>query len=173
MVHDLDRVSTHEGRGKLDPPSPAPPAPGGLPQPQRDSVVQAVTAAVERYFAQRGAAPGGPLASAPPSRLAAPGVVAGAVDRYLEQRASRPSAPACGCGLKPPATAAAAFPAPAAPAPVAPPAPPVVIVDFVCESDVRAAMAQGKKIFIGPRTIVTPSARELAAAGEILVRAQR
>ena len=48
-----------------------------------------------------------------------------------------------------------------------------MIVDFVCESDVRAALARGKKIFIGPRTIVTPSARELADPGEILVRAQR
>jgi len=38
---------------------------------------------------------------------------------------------------------------------------------------IEIALAHGKKIFIGPRTIVTPSARELAAPGEILVRAQR
>jgi hypothetical protein len=42
-------------------------------------------------------------------------------------------------------------------------------VDFVCEADVRAAMAQGHKVFIHAKTIVTPSARDLAAPGDILV----
>jgi hypothetical protein len=56
---------------------------------------------------------------------------------------------------------------------VEPPAPAVTISDFVCESDVRAAITQGKKIYIGPKTIVTPSARELAGRDEILVQAQR
>jgi acetaldehyde dehydrogenase (acetylating) len=52
-------------------------------------------------------------------------------------------------------------------APVAPPAP--AIVDFVCEDDVRRAIAQSKKIFIGPKTIVTPSARDLAGPHDILI----
>ncbi len=173
MAYGLDPVSPQLVRDKLDHPGAAMPVPGGSPQPRLDPVVQAVTAAVERYLAQRGAAPGASPAPAPPSRPAVQDVVAGVVDRYLEQRASRQSPPACGCGLKPPAADAAAPASPAAPAKVQPPAPPVAIVDFVCESDVRAALAQGKKIFIGPRTIVTPSARELAAPGEILVRAQR
>lgn len=172
MSYNPNPGSLPADRGKLDRLPAAGHAPGGLDQHAADSIVQAVTAAVERYLAQR-AAPGGSPASAPPSRPAVHDVVAGAVDKYLEQRTPRPSAPACGCGLPPRATAAAAPSAPAAPAKVEPPAPPVVIVDFVCESDVRAAMAQGKKIFIGPRTIVTPSARELAAPTEILVRAQR
>jgi hypothetical protein len=171
MAYNLNPESLPAVRGKLDPPSAAGPAPSNLDRQATDSVVQAVTAAVESYLAQRGANPGGWPAAAPPSRPAVHDVVAGAVERYLEQRAPRPSAPVCGCGLQPPATAAP--PSPAAPAKVEPPAPPVVIVDFVCESDVRAALAHGKKIFIGPRTIVTPSARELAAPGEILVRAQR
>jgi hypothetical protein len=46
-------------------------------------------------------------------------------------------------------------------------------VDFVCESDVREAARQGKKIYIGPKTIVTPAAREAAAPGDILVMAKR
>jgi hypothetical protein len=46
-------------------------------------------------------------------------------------------------------------------------------VDFVCEADVRDAIRQNRKIYIGPRTIVTPSARDLAAANDILVLAQR
>ena len=53
------------------------------------------------------------------------------------------------------------------------PAPQITIVDFVCEADVRTAIAQNKKIYIGPKTIVTPSARELAGRDEILVMAQR
>jgi hypothetical protein len=53
------------------------------------------------------------------------------------------------------------------------PAPKIEIVDFVCEADVRTAITQNKKIYIGPRTIVTPAARELAGPGEVLVLAQR
>jgi hypothetical protein len=60
-----------------------------------------------------------------------------------------------------------------APAANTPAEPPVKIVDFVCEDDVRDAMKQSKKIYIGPKTIVTPSARELAGRFDILVLAQR
>jgi hypothetical protein len=34
-------------------------------------------------------------------------------------------------------------------------------------------MAESRKIYIGPKTIVTPAARDLAARGDILVLAQR
>jgi acetaldehyde dehydrogenase (acetylating) len=47
--------------------------------------------------------------------------------------------------------------------------PPPATVDFVCEDDVRKAIAQSKKIFIGPKTIVTPSARDLARPHDILI----
>lgn len=45
-------------------------------------------------------------------------------------------------------------------------------VDFVCEADVRAALKERRKIMIGPKTIVTPSARDLAGRSDILVPAQ-
>jgi hypothetical protein len=45
-------------------------------------------------------------------------------------------------------------------------------VDFVCEDDVRAAIRDQRKIYIGPKTIVTPSARDLAGPSDILVFAQ-
>jgi hypothetical protein len=45
-------------------------------------------------------------------------------------------------------------------------------VDFVCEADVRQAVKEGRKIYIGPKTIVTPSARDAAAASDILVLAK-
>ena len=42
-------------------------------------------------------------------------------------------------------------------------------MDFVCEADVRQAMKENRKIYIGARTIVTPSARDLAVPSDILV----
>ncbi len=45
----------------------------------------------------------------------------------------------------------------------------VEIAEFVCEDDVRRAIAQSKKIFIGLKTIVTPSARDLALRSDTLV----
>jgi hypothetical protein len=38
-------------------------------------------------------------------------------------------------------------------------------VPFVCEDDVRAAAKAGQRIVLGPKTIVTPAARD---AGEAL-----
>jgi len=45
-------------------------------------------------------------------------------------------------------------------------------VDFVCEQDVRAAIREKRKIYIGLKTIVTPSARDLASPSDILVLAK-
>ena len=42
-------------------------------------------------------------------------------------------------------------------------------MEFVCEADVRQAIQENRKIYIGPKTIVTPSARDLANRGDILV----
>ena len=60
------------------------------------------------------------------------------------------------------------------PAEVAPeePKPAPKPVEFVCEADVRDAIRENRKIFIGPKTIVTPSARDLAGASDILVMAR-
>jgi acetaldehyde dehydrogenase (acetylating) len=57
----------------------------------------------------------------------------------------------------------------AAPAASTGPAPDSKIVDFVCEEDVRQAIRLNRKILIGERTIVTPSARDLANAHRIFV----
>jgi len=91
--------------------------------------------------------------------------------RALSRTKSAPAVRArCGCGLKSP-------PRPHSLRPRLPPkwSPRSARRDcrFRLRKRCRAALAHGKKIFIGPRTIVTPSARELAAPGEILVRAQR
>jgi acetaldehyde dehydrogenase (acetylating) len=42
-------------------------------------------------------------------------------------------------------------------------------VEFVCEDDVRTALAQGRKIFVSDRTIVTPSARDLGESQHVFV----
>jgi hypothetical protein len=65
------------------------------------------------------------------------------------------------------AVAACSAPEPAASAPAAQP-----VVDFVCEADVRAAIKDDRKILIGPRTIVTPAARDVPGASETLVMTQ-
>ncbi len=83
-------------------------------------------------------------------------------------------------------SAAAAVSAPAVSAPVAPPLasfqqlePSKVKVEkkesrpvgFVCEDDVRAAILSNAKITIGKKTIITPSARDLAEASDVFVTA--
>jgi acetaldehyde dehydrogenase (acetylating) len=94
------------------------------------------------------------------------------VDQFLGHRSSSAPAPR---------------PAPvAAPAPVAPPLssytqlePPKPKaekrepkpVGFVCEEDVRAAVLGNSKIVVGKKTIITPSARELAEANDVFVLA--
>lgn len=138
-------------------------------------------AAVEKYLNSRGVSLTALALSAPaPAASAAPAVrpvVESVVDRFLSQRVSaKPAAaPPCACAL-PSKAAAPPEPAPA-PKPQAPepaiPAPKIEIVDFVCEADVRQAIAQNRKIFIGPKTIVTPAARDAAGMDEILVMAQR
>lgn len=45
-------------------------------------------------------------------------------------------------------------------------------VDFVSEDDVRVALKRGEKIPIGPRTIITPSARDLGEPNEVFAKAQ-
>lgn len=65
------------------------------------------------------------------------------------------------------------IPAEVAPEPPKVAAAEVAIVDFVCESDVRDALRDSRKIYIGARSIVTPAARDLADRHGILVQAQR
>jgi hypothetical protein len=62
-------------------------------------------------------------------------------------------APSCDIRTAPPA------------AETAPPKP----VDFVCEADVVAARKENRSIPIGPRTIITPAARDVPGASDILV----
>ena len=97
--------------------------------------------------------------------------VASAVGRYLEKRGVPQTPPVISSvvdrflAAKRGGPAASLEPAPA----TAPTSEALPIADFVCEEDVRKAVAQSKKIYIGPRTIVTPSARDLALRSDTLV----
>jgi acetaldehyde dehydrogenase (acetylating) len=100
-----------------------------------------VVAAVERYLAKRGVE-------------AAPQMTSSVVDRFLAaKRTPGRGTPADvrQTTSEPPALAS------------------LEISDFVCEEDVRRAIAQSKKIYIGPGSIVTPSARDLALRDDTLV----
>ena len=157
--------------------SPAPRAvPGGIGR-------QAVTAAVEKYLAQRGIAVGSAPAPAAQGK-SAERAASEVVDRFLAAKCGSAPPAACPTGscpylapAAPPAKHAAPVakqPAPPAPdASMAPPAPEVTIVDFVCENDVRAAVRRSRKIYIGPKTIVTPAARDLGEQLGVLVMAKR
>lgn len=154
----------------------------------------ALVAAVEKYLAAHGVAVTGASVAEAVSKVMAPVVTAApkpahapvrptvesVVDRFLATRKAAASAaePPCSCSDSPKAASPAVVAAPPAPLPeparpAGVPAPEVAIVDFVCESDVREAMTRNKKIYIGPKTIVTPSARELAGRDEVIVLAQR
>jgi hypothetical protein len=56
------------------------------------------------------------------------------------------------------------------------PAPPakitIEIQGFVSENDVRRAMTRSEKIFIGRKTILTPSARDLGLEHEVFVETE-
>lgn len=46
---------------------------------------------------------------------------------------------------------------------------PATPADFLCEDDVRRAAREGRQLLVGPRTIVTPAARDLGVATDTLV----
>jgi acetaldehyde dehydrogenase (acetylating) len=105
--------------------------------------------------------PGG---GAPPPRLpqapgnkVGPGISAAAlaerIDRFLSAR-----------GIAPGATDSTPGPS-ATPAPEPTPQ----AASFVCEDDVREAIRAGRKVLVGQRTIITPSARDLGDASGALV----
>jgi hypothetical protein len=110
---------------------------------------------VERVLAERGLAPG---SGAPP----ASGIAAEIAGRVFQSGSATPALTTPG-GAAP--AAQRAVPEPAA-------APAVKIVPFVSEADVQIAVKRGEKIFIGPKTIVTPSARDLGNAHEVFVEAR-
>jgi hypothetical protein len=144
---------------------------------------QTIARIVERVFTERGIARGS--ASKPQAAPAPEAMPHRPAENFAQ---AMPAAAAAGAPksmeFKPPPQAAEpqklapAIPAPSpqAQAPLAAPPkpsqPPIQIAEFVSESDVRTAIGRGEKIYLGPKTIVTPSARDLADANEVFVVAE-
>ena len=42
-------------------------------------------------------------------------------------------------------------------------------MSFVCEDDVRQALRKGEKIYVTPKSIITPAARDLGTDKDVLV----
>src|SRR3989454_3507850 len=107
--------------------------------------------------------------TAPPAQPD-PAEISRIVARFLSAQAKTPGASQASGSGSPSGTAGAASGTPsprsAGPTPQAAAPPPV---DFVSEEDVRAAIKKGEKIYVGPRTIITPSARDLGEPREIFV----
>ena len=95
-----------------------------------------------------------------------PTVVA-AVERYLAKRGVETAPPVISSVVDRFLASKRTPGAPSLPAP--PDALPIQIADFVCEDDVRKAIGQSKKIYVGPKSIITPSARDLALRSDTLV----
>jgi len=137
--------------------SPAPPA---AAFPDRETIAKSVEHVMQHLGIARGAAaaatPGSPGEAASP-----PQATAEIVDQFFKARVAAPAAPSA-----PPATT------PASQLSHAPAAPPVKVSPFVSETDVRNAVTRGEKIFIGPKTILTPSARDLGLAHEVFVETE-
>lgn len=98
--------------------------------------------------------------------------IAAIVDRFLANRQPEPAP----LPPPPPPVRAEAPPAPpgngGAPKPVANAASNGrQAADFVSEDDVRRAIQKGEKIYIGPKTIITPSARDIGDPAEVFAKA--
>ena len=124
-------------------------------------------------------------ATRPGARRLDPGLLARRIDTFLAQRGVSATSPPAGAAPTAPdgrarADAPAADPAPAVPSHPPPaaaasvePAEPVEAreaVDFVCEDDVRQAVEAGRRIPVNDRTIITPSAHDLAERHRIFVQ---
>lgn len=129
-------------------------------------------------------APVSPAAATPRSSVIDRAEIARIVDRFLTSHGKVPGAPpaapsaasSCGCAVAAQTPAPAQAPEGASPAvesgnpptPSSASAPPKPKpVEFVCEDDVRRALTKGEKILVGPRTIITPAARDLGDSREI------
>jgi acetaldehyde dehydrogenase (acetylating) len=131
---------------------------------------QMIARIVERVFQERGiariapqdrgSASGNPAAGAAEDRGAPAAVAAGNAGTAVRGTSPLMAAPQAG-----PSAEAGGLSAAAAASATAD----IRVAEFVCESDVRQAISHDEKIFIGPKTIVTPAARDLANEHGVLV----
>jgi acetaldehyde dehydrogenase (acetylating) len=132
-------------------PAPVPVASGTVARPMASVIDRAeIARIVDRFLTAHGKSAPAP----PPANKAA-----GSCNVPSSQPDSKPAP-------SPTTSPASSAPASALPSNPARPKP----VDFVCEDDVRRALTKGQKIPVGPRTIITPAARDLGEGREVFVR---
>jgi len=118
-----------------------------------------IASVVARTMAQIGIPRGAAIAAGPGTAPGAPSpseIAAQIVGRLFATSSkpaeAKPAEPPCACEDSEPAAAKAE-----------PPAPEITVAPFVSEAEVRMAIRKGEKIFVGPKSIVTPAARDLAS----------
>ena len=156
------KTVTASGGGAAAMPSQATNVASAVPMPDRQTIARIV----EQVFAARGIPRGGAAVAVAPG-------VASASPSSSPQSSAPPIAATTGAARKvePPASSASATAKPAQ-APSSAIQPPIQAVEFVSENDVRSALLRQEKIYVGPRSIVTPSARDLGDSHDIFVRTE-
>jgi acetaldehyde dehydrogenase (acetylating) len=134
-------------------PSPAPaiaPSPaqaaGSASAPDRATVAQAVEHVMTHLGIPRGAAATGSLKGETARTASAHDSTALPSEKSAPPNASAPAKSAASAKSSEPA-----------------------VLQFVSEGDVRRAVTRGEKLLIGPKTILTPSARDVAGSEDVLV----
>ncbi len=143
----------------------------GVPAPPDRATIAQV---VERVMAAHGIArgSGAPKTGSGAKELPSPSEVAAEIAGRVFGSPGRPKAEvAANPFMSSSTTTGAEVTAPPAPPSMSesPRKPAVQISAFVSENDVRRAMTRSEKIFIGPKTILTPSARDLGMEHEVFV----
>jgi acetaldehyde dehydrogenase (acetylating) len=95
--------------------------------------------------------------------------IAAIVDRFLANR--QPEATASPLPSPPPQAAPPPSRQVQATAPMSSSSNGRKAADFVSEDDVKRAIQKGEKIYVGPKTIITPSARDIGEPAEIFAKA--
>ena len=150
----------------------APEGPPALATPEsmdRTAIARAVEHVLEAQGIARGSGVSTPAQKPPPAAkpLLSPSEVAAEI-------AGRFFGASIGPSTNAPAKAVAGAPAPSpnTPKTEATAKPAVQISVFVSENDVRRAMTRSEKIFISPKTILTPSARDLGLEHAVFVETE-
>ena len=153
------------------------PAQEGQPRvsvlPDRAAIVQVVERVMAAHGIARGS--GAPKAAPAAKELPSPSAVAAEIaDRVFGSPGKPQPEPAANSSTLSPIKPKAEAPIPPAvpPKSESPSKPAVEISPFVSENDVRRAMTRSEKIFIGPKTILTPSARDLGLEHEVFVETE-
>jgi acetaldehyde dehydrogenase (acetylating) len=146
---------------------------GGSVLPDRATIAHVVEQVMASHGIARGS--GAPKTLPATKELPSPSAVAAEIAGRLFGSSGRPkpdvaanfsSASSKSANVEPPTASA---PPPKSEAPLKPA---VEISPFVSENDVRRAMTRSEKIFIGPKTILTPSARDLGMEHEVFIETE-